>query len=84
MRGCRKSACRSSWQALKRPLLLALKEAPESNVPRMCDLGRPWCTLYDALTNVCEKVNARFMIRDNTVVIYPSVETSGESGKNHR
>lgn len=62
--------------AIKSPQQLAVKDEPERNVPRMCDLGRPFCTLYDALTNVCERVDARFMIRDNTVVIYPAGETN--------
>ena len=66
--------------AIKRPPQLAVKEEPKSNVPSMCDLGQPFRTLYDALTNVCEKVNARFTVRDNTVVIYPAVEANAPSG----
>ena len=58
--------------AVKSPHLLTAKKETGNNVPRMCDLGRPWLTLYDALTNVCEQVNARFVIRDNTVVICPA------------
>lgn len=35
-----------------------------------------FCTLYDALTNLCANANARFTVRDNTVVIYPEAGTN--------
>ena len=45
-----------------------------------------FCTLYEALSLVCDKLDARFVIRDNTVVICPVANrltggnTPGESG----
>ena len=67
--------------AVKSPHLLVAKMGPEDNVPRMCDLGRPFCTLYDALTNVCARTDGRFTVRDNTVVIYPAAEEKQEAEK---
>lgn len=64
--------------AVKDPYPLTFKPVPErkSNEPVITGRHDSFCTLYDALTNLCANANARFMIRDNTVVIYPAAETN--------
>ena len=75
--------------AVKNPNLLTLrreqedglpqissKRGPEGDVPSLSALSARFSTLFDNLTNICERVDARFMIRDNTVVICPAAETN--------
>lgn len=69
--------------AVKNPQRMVVIKKSESNVPRMCNLGR-MSTLYDTLTNVCESVDARFMLHNNTVVIYPATETNARSMMNEQ
>ena len=59
--------------AVKSPQRMVVKTKPENNVPLMCNLGS-MSTLYNTLTNVCERVDARFTVRDNTVVICPATD----------
>lgn len=54
--------------------VISAKEAPEGNGPVISALSARFCSLYEAVTQVCAKVDARFLIRDNTVVICPAVE----------
>ena len=64
--------------AVKDPCRLRYHPPSDDNpsLPIVESFPGPMCTLYDNLTNICEKVDARFMIRDNTVVIYPAAETN--------
>ena len=79
--------------AVKNPNQLTLKRGQEDGLPRISSnksskgdqpnisaLSAKFCTLYDTLTNVCAEVDARFMIRDNTVVIYPAGDGTGGRG----
>ena len=71
--------------AVKNPALLTCRPRPEDNlpiisaqkaserdVPIISAMSARFCTLYEAVTTVCDKVDARFLIRDNTVVICPA------------
>ena len=60
--------------AVKGPHLLPVRpeKKPVEDLPIACIDHWVFCTLYDTLTNICEKVDARFTVRDNTVVIYPA------------
>lgn len=60
--------------------VISAKEAPEGEGPIISALSARFCSLYEAVSNVCEKVDARFMIRDNTVVIYPARESNAPPG----
>ena len=64
--------------AVKNPQnLLPLEKRKPVNLPILpCGGGGTYCTLYATLTNLCAKVNARFIVRDNTIVIYPASETN--------
>ncbi len=42
--------------------------------PELSALSARFCTLYEGLSNVCDRVYASFVIRDNTVVICPAPE----------
>lgn len=60
--------------AVKNPGALIPKEPKPRTLPIVESFPGPMCTFYDNLTNICEAVDARFVIRDNTVVIYPAAE----------
>ncbi|MBV5332779.1 hypothetical protein JZU54_04270 [bacterium] len=62
--------------AVKNPYPLTFKSAPERKEPIISGGHISFCTLYDALTNLCAVTDARFTVRDNTVVIYPATETN--------
>ena len=85
--------------AVKNPCRMTYKPSPEDRLPKISNdmIGaeeKPsisassarFCTLYEALSLVCDKLDARFVIRDNTVVICPVANrltggnTPGESG----
>jgi hypothetical protein len=67
--------------AVQNPALLTCKHRPEDNLPIISALSARFCSLYEAVSNVCKKVDARFLIRDNTVVICPADGESREPGK---
>lgn len=68
--------------ALKNPQhLLPFEERKPDNKPLMLYHYNTYPTLYSTLTNCCAKVNARFIIRDNTLVIYPASETNSPAQK---
>ncbi len=58
---------------------IASKKSLAEERPSISALSVRFCTLLEALTNLCAYVDARFMIRDNTVVIYPAAETNAPS-----
>ena len=75
--------------AVKNPSLMVHKHGQEDNLPiissekglagerpTLSALSARFSTLFDNLTIICDRVDARFMIRDNTVVIYPAAETN--------
>jgi len=64
--------------ALKNPqFLLPLEERkPRTRPPIPDEDGWRYSTIYDTLTNFCTKVHAQFIIRDNTIVIYPATGTN--------
>lgn len=67
--------------AVKNPYPITFKPEPERKEPIISGGHDSFCTLYDALTNLCANANARFTVRDNTVVIYPAGQESLEPGK---
>ena len=80
--------------AVKNPSLMVHKHEQKDGLPMISSMKglageRPsisalsarFCTLYEDLSNVCEKVDARFTVRDNTVVIYPAAEEKHEAEK---
>ncbi len=75
--------------AVKNPCQMTHKINQEDNRPQISSnidkaedkpgisaLSARFCTLYEALSLVCDKVDARFVIRDNTVVIFPAASTN--------
>lgn len=68
--------------AVKNPYPLTFKPAPERKrkEPMIAGGHDSFCTLYDALTNLCANANARFLIRDRTVVIYPACAANASAG----
>ena len=68
--------------AVKNPYPLTFKAAPERKrkEPMIAGGHDSFCTLYDALTNLCANANARFLIRDRTVVIYPACAANASAG----
>lgn len=63
--------------AIKNPQqLLPFEERKSDNKPIIPGHSTKYPTLYSTLTNCCAKVHARFIVRDNTLVIYPAAETN--------
>jgi len=75
--------------AVKNPCQMTHKTNQEDNLPQISSnidkaedkasisaLSARFCTLYEALFLVCDEVDARFVIRDNTVVICPAANTN--------
>lgn len=67
--------------AVKNPHLLLFEERKPDNLPLIASQNTRFPTLYSTLTNCCAKVHARFIVRDNTIVIYPASETNSPSQK---
>lgn len=64
--------------AIKNPQhLLPFEERKSDNLPLIASQNTRFPTLYSTLTNCCTKVGAQFIVRDNTLVIYPASETNG-------
>lgn len=63
--------------AIKNPQhLLPFEERKSDNKPIIPGHSTIYPTLYSTLTNCCAKVHACFIVRDNTLVIYPASETN--------
>jgi hypothetical protein len=64
--------------AIKNPQhLLPFEERKSDNKPLIhSSFSNTYPTLYSTLTNCCAKVHAQFIVRDNTIVIYPASETN--------
>lgn len=60
--------------AVRNPYPLTFNPSAARKEPIISGGHDSFCTLYDALTNLCANANARFTVRDNTVVIYPAAE----------
>lgn len=68
--------------ALKNPQhLLPFEERKPDNKPIIPCHSTIYPTLYSTLTNCCAKVHAQFIVRDNTLVIYPTSETNSPAQK---
>jgi hypothetical protein len=67
--------------AVKNPHLLQFEERKPDNRPLIASQNTAFPTLYSTLTNCCAKVHAQFIVRDNTIVIYPAAETNSPSQK---
>lgn len=52
--------------------IISAREPSADSRPTVSALSAKFCTLYEAVTNVCDAVEGRFGVRDNTVVICPA------------
>jgi len=68
--------------AIKNPHHLTPGERkPVDNLPLTESWSHTYPTLYVTLTNYCTRVGAQFIVRDNTLVIYPASETNSPEQK---
>jgi hypothetical protein len=62
--------------------VISAREPSADSRPAVSALSATFCTLYEAVTNVCDAVEGRFSVRGNTVVIAPAaVKRRDEPGQ---